>query len=92
MPTGKAAAFTDLSNPPKDCPVRKPAVSDGRVLFEREARGSIVRARADLAESVSFAADGKVASDYATNMLGSVNGIFDRMDQGRIAGRVVMTL
>ena len=31
MPTGKVAAFTDLSNPRKDGHVRKPADSDGRI-------------------------------------------------------------
>lgn len=93
MPTGKAVAFTDLFKPPKGCHFGKPAVSEGRILFEREACGSIVRARADPAERLPSAANqGRGASHDATNMPGSMNGIFDRMDQGRIDGRVVMTL
>ena len=53
---------------------------------------AIVGTRADLAESLSFAAEGKVASHYATDTLDSINGIFDRMEQGRIDGRIVMTM
>lgn len=62
------------------------------VLNRKTIRGSIVGTRADLAESLSFAAEGKVASHYATDSLDNINGIFDRMEQGQIDGRIVMTL
>jgi propanol-preferring alcohol dehydrogenase len=61
------------------------------VLNRKTIRGSIVGTRADLAESLAFAAEGKVASHYATDALENVNGIFDRMAHGAIDGRVVMT-
>ncbi|ABV92676.1 alcohol dehydrogenase GroES domain protein [Dinoroseobacter shibae DFL 12 = DSM 16493] len=62
------------------------------VLNRKTIRGSIVGTRADLAESLSFAAEGKVASHYATDSLDNINGIFDQMEQGRIEGRIVMTM
>ncbi len=62
------------------------------VLNRKTIRGSIVGTRADLAESLAFAAEGKVATHYATDTLDNVNGIFARMEEGRIDGRVVMTL
>lgn len=62
------------------------------VLNRKTIRGSIVGTRADLAESLSFAAEGKVASHYATDTLDNINGIFDRMEQGRIDGRIVMKM
>ncbi|MEM9427148.1 MAG: alcohol dehydrogenase AdhP [Pseudomonadota bacterium] len=62
------------------------------VLNRKTIRGSIVGTRADLAESLSFAAEGKVASHYATDSLDNINGIFDRMEKGQIDGRIVMEL
>jgi propanol-preferring alcohol dehydrogenase len=62
------------------------------VLNRKTIRGSIVGTRADLAESLSFAAEGKVASHYATDSLDNINAIFERMEEGRIDGRVVMTM
>ncbi|RVT81688.1 alcohol dehydrogenase AdhP [Rhodobacteraceae bacterium CCMM004] len=62
------------------------------VLNRKTIRGSIVGTRADLAECLAFAAEGKVAAHYATDTLDNVNDIFERMDQGRIDGRVVMTV
>ncbi|MCA0928432.1 alcohol dehydrogenase AdhP [Ruegeria profundi] len=62
------------------------------VLNRKTIRGSIVGTRADLAESLSFAAEGKVASHYATDTLDNINGIFEQMEKGRIDGRIVMTM
>ncbi|MBO9418957.1 alcohol dehydrogenase AdhP [Labrenzia sp. R4_2] len=62
------------------------------VLNRKTIRGSIVGTRADLAESLAFAAEGKVASHYATESLDNINDIFGRMEQGKIDGRIVMTL
>ena len=62
------------------------------VLMRKTIRGSIVGTRNDLAEAMEFAAEGRVASHYATDSLDNVNDIFGRMEQGRIDGRVVMQL
>lgn len=62
------------------------------VLMRKTIRGSIVGTRQDLAEALAFAAEGAVASHYSTASLDDVNGIFDRMRDGKIDGRVVMTL
>ncbi len=47
--------------------------------------------RQDLAEALAFAADGKVQSHYSTDRLDNINDIFDRMREGTIEGRIVMT-
>ena len=62
------------------------------VLNRKTVRGSIVGTRADLAESLTFAADGKVATHYSMDRLDNVNAIFDRMRGGAIDGRVVMAI
>ena len=62
------------------------------VLMRKTIRGSIVGTRNDLAEALSFAAEGKVAAHYATDSLDNINVIFDRMQQGRIDGRIVMQI
>lgn len=62
------------------------------VLNRKTIRGSIVGTRADLAESLAFAAEGKVASHYAPDTLDNINSIFGRMEQGQIDGRIVMTM
>lgn len=61
------------------------------VLHRKTIRGSIVGTRQDLAEALAFAADGKVQSHYSTDLLGNINDIFDRMREGTIDGRIVMT-
>ncbi|MCV3272017.1 alcohol dehydrogenase AdhP [Roseobacter sinensis] len=62
------------------------------VLMRKTIRGSIVGTRNDLVEALEFAAEGKVASHYSTDRLDNINGIFDRMEQGQIEGRVVMEI
>lgn len=62
------------------------------VLCRKTIRGSIVGTRADLFEALQFAGEGKVATHYTTATLDAVNDIFQRMRDGRIDGRVVMTL
>jgi propanol-preferring alcohol dehydrogenase len=62
------------------------------VLNRKTIRGSIVGTRADLAESLSFAAEGKVASRYSTDRLDNINAIFAAMEAGRIEGRIVMEM
>ncbi len=62
------------------------------VLMRKTIRGSIVGTRNDLAEALQFAAEGKVASRYATERLDDINAIFSRMEAGKINGRIVMEI
>ncbi|HSK41783.1 MAG TPA: alcohol dehydrogenase AdhP [Arenibaculum sp.] len=62
------------------------------VLNRRTIRGSIVGTRADLAESLAFAGEGKVATIYSTARLEDINTIFDSMRAGGIEGRMVIEM
>lgn len=62
------------------------------VLNRKTIRGSIVGTREDLAESLAFAAEGKVAVNYETAPLEDINQVFERMKAGTIDGRVVVEL
>ncbi|WP_422366847.1 alcohol dehydrogenase AdhP [Pelagibius sp.] len=62
------------------------------VLMRKTIRGSIVGTRNDLSEALQFAAEGKVASHFATDRLENVNDIFGRMEAGKIDGRIVMEI
>jgi alcohol dehydrogenase, propanol-preferring len=53
-------------------------------------RGSFVGTRKDLAESLAFAADGKVKAHIEMQPLSAINIVFDRMANWKIAGRVVL--
>jgi len=53
-------------------------------------RGSFVGNREDMAEALAFAAEGKVKADIELQPLTAINDIFDRLQHGRIAGRVVI--
>ena len=61
------------------------------VLNRKTIRGSIVGTRTDLAESLAFAAEGKVKAHYTVEKLDDINGIFDRLEKGQIDGRIVMS-
>ncbi len=74
--------------PPGDFPL---SIFD-MVLARKTVRGSIVGTRADLAECLAFAAEGKVRATYKTARLEQVNEIFDQMKAGKIDGRMVMEL
>ncbi len=54
--------------------------------------GSIVGTRADLQEALDFAAEGQVRATIHTSSLDNINQIFDDMRNGRIEGRIVMTM
>ncbi len=60
------------------------------VLNRITVRGSIVGTRQDLSESLEFAAEGKVKPHYSWEPLEAINDIFDRLEHGRIDGRIVM--
>lgn len=84
-PTGLAATGGRMSRvglPPGDFPLNVFDLVPGR----KATRGSIVGIRANLAESVSFAAGTKVPSPYSIDRLGNINGRLDRMAQGRRQG------
>ena len=62
------------------------------VLKRITVRGSIVGTRKDLAEAIAFAAEGKVHAHIHTAKLDDINRIFTDLKQGKVDGRMVMTL
>ncbi|ODT18008.1 MAG: zinc-dependent alcohol dehydrogenase [Kaistia sp. SCN 65-12] len=62
------------------------------VLNRITVRGSIVGTRQDLAECLEFAGEGKVKPHFSWEPLDAINDIFDRMQQEKIDGRIVMRL
>lgn len=55
-------------------------------------RGSIVGTRLDLKEALDIAARGKVKAHISVEPLENINDIFERMEHGKIDGRIVMDL
>jgi len=53
-------------------------------------RGSFVGNREDMAETLAFAAEGKVKADIELQQLSDINNIFQRLEQGKVAGRIVL--
>jgi len=53
-------------------------------------RGSFVGTRQDMAEALAFAAEGKVKADIELQPLSSINQIFNRLEHGEVASRVVL--
>jgi alcohol dehydrogenase, propanol-preferring len=53
-------------------------------------RGSFVGNREEMAEALAFAADGKVRADIELQPLNAINDVFDRLEHGKVAGRVVL--
>lgn len=53
-------------------------------------RGSFVGNREDLAETLAFAADGKIKADIELQPLSAINNVFQRLEGGKVAGRVVL--
>jgi propanol-preferring alcohol dehydrogenase len=53
-------------------------------------RGSFVGNREDMAEALRFAADGKVKADIELQPLTAINDVFDRLENGKVAARVVL--
>ncbi len=62
------------------------------VLNAVTVKGSIVGTRKDLQESLDFAALGKVRANIKVESLDNINDIFKRMEEGKIDGRIVMTM
>ena len=53
-------------------------------------RGSFVGTREDMAETLAFAADGKIKADIEMQPLSAINTVFDRLEHGKVAGRIVL--
>jgi propanol-preferring alcohol dehydrogenase len=53
-------------------------------------RGSFVGNREDMAETLAFAAAGKVKADIELQPLSAINGVFERLEAGTVNGRVVL--
>jgi propanol-preferring alcohol dehydrogenase len=53
-------------------------------------RGSFVGTRQDMAEALAFAAEGTVKADIELQPLSAVNQVFERLQRGDVASRVVL--
>jgi propanol-preferring alcohol dehydrogenase len=53
-------------------------------------RGSFVGNRADMAECLAFAAEGKVKADVELQPLSAINDVFERLRHGEVPSRVVI--
>jgi propanol-preferring alcohol dehydrogenase len=53
-------------------------------------RGSFVGNREDMAETLAFAAEGKIKADIELQPLSAINDVFDRLEHEKVAGRVVL--
>ena len=53
-------------------------------------RGSFVGTRKDMAETLAFAAQGKVKADIELQPLSAVNEVFERLEHGKVPSRVVL--
>jgi propanol-preferring alcohol dehydrogenase len=53
-------------------------------------RGSFVGTRQDMAEALAFAVGGKVKADIELQPLSAINQVFDRLEHGDVASRVVL--
>ncbi|MGA8136197.1 MULTISPECIES: alcohol dehydrogenase AdhP [Pseudomonas] len=53
-------------------------------------RGSFVGNRQDMAEALAFAAQGKVKADIERQPLSAINQVFERLEKGDVAARVVI--
>jgi propanol-preferring alcohol dehydrogenase len=53
-------------------------------------RGSFVGTRQDMVEALTFAAEGKVKADIELQPLSAINQVLERLEQGKVASRVVI--
>lgn len=74
--------------PPEEMPI---PIFD-MVLSGIKVAGSIVGTRKDLMEALQFAAEGKVKTVIEVAPLEEINEVFKRMQEGKINGRVVLTM
>ena len=62
------------------------------VLKRITIRGSIVGTRADLAEAIAFAAEGRVRATVHVARLGEVNRVLSELRAGSVEGRIVLEM
>ena len=84
--TRKRGTCVLVGLPPGDFPV---PLFDG-VANSITIRGSFVGNREDMAETLAFAAEGKVEADIELQPLSGVNDVLDRLERGKVAARVVL--
>ena len=53
-------------------------------------KGSFVGTRQDMAETLAFAAAGKVKVDFELQPLSAINDVFERLEHGKVPSRVVL--
>ena len=84
--TRKLGTCVLVGLPPGDFPVPLFGVVANCVTI----RGSFVGTREDMAEALAFAAQGKVKADIELQPLTAINKVFDRLQHGDVAARVVI--
>ncbi len=84
--TRKLGTCVLVGLPPGDFPVPLFGVVANCVTI----RGSFVGTREDMAEALAFAAQGKVKADIELQPLTAINSVFDRLQHGDVAARVVI--
>ena len=86
--TRKRGTCALVGLPPGDVPVPLFDVVANCITI----RGSFVGTRADMAETLAFAADGKVKAEIELQPLGAINDVLDRLEHGKVAARVVLDI
>jgi propanol-preferring alcohol dehydrogenase len=84
--TRKRGTCVLVGLPPGDFPVPLFGVVADCITI----RGSFVGNREDMAETLAIADEGKVRADVELAPLASINSIFERLEAGTVAGRVVL--
>ena len=84
--TRKLGTCVLVGLPPGDFPVPLFGVVADCITI----RGSFVGTREDMAEALAFAAQGKVKADIELQPLSAINKVFDRLQHGDVAARVVI--
>ncbi len=84
--TRKLGTCVLVGLPPGDFPVPLFGVVADCITI----RGSFVGTREDMAEALAFAAQGKVKADIELQPLTAINSVFDRLQHGDVAARVVI--
>jgi propanol-preferring alcohol dehydrogenase len=84
--TRKRGTCVLVGLPPGDFPVPLFGVVANCITI----RGSFVGNREDMAEALAFAADGRVKADIEMQPLSAINTVFDRLEHGKVAARVVL--
>jgi alcohol dehydrogenase, propanol-preferring len=84
--TRKLGTCVLVGLPPGEFPVPLFDVVANRITI----RGSFVGTRQDMAEALAFAVGGKVKADIELQPLAAINQIFDRLERGDVASRVVL--